>query len=249
MDKDRHSKQYEIMRNIAISSSSGSELVDTAGDALKKSSKLIGLSAGMLVLWDEDYKPIFNATFAENEDENKLLHEMEEELFSSLRKNKQLISAYVTFGGEKPVSGFTLPIKIADEIIGAVIGIQPGKKPLAGEDVFLEALVATLSLSVLAGRWDALIEKTRQEAVLATSASVNHEINNSLQAILGIVQLLPKGKEDFDEETIDKLKLVEESALAIMKVTHKLMQLEKIEYVSYVDGTKMLKLPKDNNST
>ncbi len=248
MDKGKNSQRFQIMRNIAISSYSGAKLAETAEKALEKSSQMIGLAAGTLILWDEKYKPIFDATFASNDNEKKLLYELEQELFSNLRKSRKLISAYVTFGGEQPVSGFTLPVKVGDDIIGAVIGIQPGRQPLVGEDVFLEALAAALSLSVFVDRQEAIGKKARMDAVMATSASVNHEINNPLQAILGIVQLLPKEKDNMDEDTIKKVKVVEQTALEIMKVTHKLMHLSEIEYIDYVDGSKMLKLPEDNDS-
>ena len=248
MDNGKNSQRFQIMRNIAISSYSGVKLAETAEEALEKSSKMIGLAAGTLILWDDEFKPIFDATFASSESEEKLLKELEQELFSNLRKSRQLISAYVTFGGKQPVSGFTLPVKVGDDIIGAVIGIQPGRLPLVGEDVFLEALAAAISLSVFVDRQEAIGKKAQMEAVMATSASVNHEINNPLQAILGIVQLLPKEKDNLDEETIKKLRIVEQSALDIMKVTHKLMHLSEIEYIDYVDGSKILKLPEDNNS-
>jgi len=248
MANGKNSLRFQIMRRIATSTCSGAKLAETAREALEKSSGLIGLAAGTLILWDDEFKSILDVTFASGENEKALLYELEQELFSSLRKSRQLISAYVTFGGEQPVSGFTLPVRAGDEIIGAVIGIQPGKQPLVGEDIFLEALTAALSLSVFVDRQDAINKKIQLDAVKATSASVNHEINNPLQAILGIVQLLPKEKDNLDEATLKKLKVVEEAALEIMKVTHKLMQLGEIEYIDYVDGSKMLKLPEDNDS-
>ncbi len=248
MANEKESQRYQIMRFIATATYSGEKLVETATEALKRSAELIGLTAGTLILWDDDFKPIFNAAFSSNEKETALLNDLENDLFTNLRKNRKLVSAYVTFGGDQPLAGFTLPVKLGEEIIGAVIGIQPGRKPLVGEDVFLEALTAALSLAVIIDRQVSLGKKIQYDAVKATSASVNHEINNPLQAILGIVQLLPKEKDNLDEATIKKLKVVEEAALDIMKVTHKLMRLSEIEYVDYVDGSKMLKLPEDNDS-
>jgi signal transduction histidine kinase len=248
MANEKESQRYQIMRFIATATYSGEKLLETVTEALKKSSELIGLTAGTLILWDDDFKPIFNATFSSNEKETALLNDLESDLFTNLRKNRKLVSAYVTFGGDRPLAGFTLPVRMGEEIIGAVIGIQPGRKPLVGEDVFLEALTAALSLAVIIDRQDSLSKKIQYDAVKATSASVNHEINNPLQAILGIVQLLPKEKDNLDEATIKKLKVVEEAALDIMKVTHKLMRLSEIEYIDYVDGSKMLKLPEDNDS-
>jgi signal transduction histidine kinase len=248
MANEKESQRYQIMRFIATSTYSGGKLVEIARETLRKSAELIGLAAGTLILWNENFTPVFNVTFSAGEKETTLLDELEQELFANLRRNRKLISAYVTFGGEQPISGFTLPVKLGDDIIGAVIGIQPGKQLLVGEDIFLEALTAALSLSVFIDRQESLKKKIQFDAVQATSASVNHEINNPLQAILGIVQLLPKEKDNLDEGTIKKLKVVEEAALDIMKVTHKLMRLGEIEYIDYVDGSKMLKLPEDDDS-
>ena len=87
------------------------------------------------------------------------------------------------------------------------------------------------------------------ELLDATAATVNHEINNLLQAILGTVQLMGKDEDKFDEDTKKKLKLLEQSSLAIMNVTRRLMNVSEIKYTDYVNGTKMLDISTDENST
>lgn len=241
--------QFDVMREIALSSASGANPPETADIALRKTARLVGLSAGALVLWDDQFNPILNVTYAEEDKDKQLLNELEKDLFSNLRKEKHLVSAYVSFGGDEPVSSFTLPIKKGEQILGAVMGVQPGKGSMVREDVFLEALAAALSISVLLGQMDSIVEEAKLDVVLATAATVNDRINNPLQAILGIVQLLPKSRKDLDDELMAKLRLIEESVHTIMKITHKLMNVSEVEFTDYVEGTKMLKLPEDEESS
>jgi signal transduction histidine kinase len=247
MNEERYSKQFEIMRNIALSTASGERAIETARTALRMSADLIGLAAGTLLLWDEEYHPILSVTHADSEEEKRHLTELEEDLFSNLRKERKLVSAYVSFGGDYPVCGFTLPVRKGDEILGAIIGIQPGTGSLVTEDVFLEAFASALSAAFLLDRLNEVVNKHGLDAVIATATTVNHEINNSLQAILGIVQLLTKERKDLDEDIIERLKVIEESAVTIMKVTHKLMNITDVKFTKYIDGTKMLELPEDES--
>jgi signal transduction histidine kinase len=237
------------MQQIALSSTSGEKTAKTADMALLKTAELVGLSAGALILWDSNFEPTLSISYAENAEQKNLLTELENDLFLNLRKSRQLVSAYMSFGGERPISSFTLPVKREEQILGAVIGIRPGRGALVGDDNFLEAVSAVLSMSVVIGLTNEIIEKEKLEAVMATATTVNHEINNPLQAILGTVQLLTKDRTDLDEELVRKLKLIEESGLAITKITHKLMNISEVLLTDYVDGTKMLKLPEDQDSS
>jgi signal transduction histidine kinase len=62
-------------------------------------------------------------------------------------------------------------------------------------------------------------------AITETSIAANHEINNPLFAILGQAQLLLRKYNEKDEDTIRRLKTIEESALRIACVTKKLANL------------------------
>lgn len=248
MSESKYRKQFDILREVAVLSASGKSATNTARNALEMTASAMGLTAAALVLWDAKYKPTLSAAYYGSKSEEDLLSKIEDELFSDLRKNQQLISAYMSFGGENPMSAFTLPIKKGNDVFGAVIGIQPGDRSLAREDEFFEALSASLSLSVQIGQLEVIMEKERFDAVMATATAINHGINNPLQAVLGIVQLLPKEMPDLDERLVKKLKIIEESALAITKITHKLMHLRKIKFTDYIDGTKMLDLPDENDS-
>ena len=161
----------------------------------------------------------------------------------------------MSFGGEPPLQTFTMPIRHADAILGAVIGIQEGDQRLVSEDLFLEAISAALSLYMVADKAQhgkalskELIAKERLAAVQQTAVTVNHEINNPLTAILGNVQLLLMKKKDLDPELIAKLKTVEEAALKIKDVTQKLLRVTSARSVEYAEGTSMLDLSDDTDS-
>jgi K+-sensing histidine kinase KdpD len=249
MDEHKYLKQFEIMRDIAMSASQGLAAAETAHTALEKTSEMIGLSAGSLILWDDNYEPILAVSYTRNETEKSILQNLERDLFVVLRKERQLVSAYMTFGGDKPLSSFTLPIRKGDEILGAVIGIQPGRGSLVNEDLFLEALAAALSTAIALARFNLLAEKEKLEAVIATAATVNHNINNALQAIIGTIQLLTKRKSDLDQNTSEKLQIIEESAMKIMDTIRRLVKVSSVEYSEYVNGSKMLILPEDETSS
>jgi signal transduction histidine kinase len=147
---------------------------------------------------------------------------------------------------------FTHPIRIGGRIFGAVIGIQAGSGTLVRDDIFLEALAASLSVSIVAGgaappSKEAVdeVKKERLNAIIETAATVNHEINNPLTAVLGNVQLLLMRGGELDEEIVRKLKIVEESAIRIKEVTQKLMNISSDNVIEYTSGSKMIDLPEE----
>lgn len=243
-------RQFEIMRDIALSGVSGREPQVTAEAALKGAMKLVGLSAGMLSMWDDNFTPILTVTHSETLQEREALLQLEEELFLSLRRKKHLVSAYLSFGGEKPVATFTLPLRKGEKIFGAVMGVQAGSGSLVSDGEFLEALAAALSLTIIAGGAAepkavdirAQIRKERLDAITEIATTIAHEINNPLTAVLGNVQLLLMKRNDLDEELKKKLKVIEESALRIKDVTQKLISITQERVTEYINGTKMIDL-------
>jgi len=247
--------QFHILREIAQSWTSGNEPAIIAEAALKSSARLLGMSAARLILWDDDGMTILTSGYFETDQDKKRLDDIENDLFSSLRKNNNLISAYLSFGGEIPVTGFTLPLKTKNKILGAVIGIQPGTGSLVREDVFLEALGAALSVSLVASGlgepiadMDKRISKERIKAIIETSTTLNHEINNPLTAVLGNVQLLLMRRDELDKDLIKKLETVEESAMRIRTVMQKLMNLTRDSVTDYAEGLKMIDLSDEDNN-
>jgi signal transduction histidine kinase len=240
--------QFEILRDIVLSASVETNISDTAQAALRGASRLVGLTAATMILWDDKESPILSVSHFEKETERKVLEELEQELYAGLRKNRKLVAAYLSFGGENPSASFTLPLRKGEKILGAVIGIQPGIGTLVREDIFLETLTAALAVASIAGGFGttedtaARIKRERINAIMETAATVNHEINNPLTAVLGNVQLLLLRRDDLDEDLKKKLKAVEESALRIKEVTQKLMKITQDKITDYTDGIKMIDL-------
>ncbi len=251
-DENKVIRQFEILRDIAVLSVESEKISSIAKDALQETGKLINLSAATLMMWDAQHQPTMNISYADSAAERQLLQELESEIFANLRKERKLVSAYVSFGGTNPLSTFTQPIKIGDRIFGAVIGIQTGTGRLVRDDYFLEALAAALSISITAGEMvpaaketSEKMKKERLNAIIETAATVNHEINNPLTAVLGNVQLLLMRTGELDEETVRKLKIVEESAIRIKEVTQKLMNITSDNVTEYTSGSKMIDLSED----
>jgi K+-sensing histidine kinase KdpD len=253
--QNRAIRRFEIIREIALSATEGENLSETAEQALSAASSMLGLSASSLILWDDENKISLAVAHSESDQGKSILARLEEDLFATLRKEKQLVSAYMSFAGETPMAAFTLPLRRAEKIFGALIGVQPGKGSLVKEDIFLETIAASFSLVVLAGRQpsaeaiSARIKKERLDAIIQTAATVSHEINNPLTAILGNIQLLLLKNENLNEELVKKLKIIEESSLRIKEVTQKLMNITQDKITDYVNGVKMIDINEDNSSS
>ncbi len=84
----------------------------------------------------------------------------------------------------------------------------------------LEATVNKLKASQ-----ENLIKSERVAAITETAVAANHEINNPLFSVLGEAQLLLRKYKGEDEETLRRLRMIEESALRISCVTKKLANL------------------------
>ena len=247
---DNEQAKYEILRRLALAGASGQEIRQTASDALKLASDLVGLNAAAMHLWNEKGEVSLSVVQAADESHRARLDALEEDLLVNLRKERQLSSAYLSFAGNPPHHIFTLPIQHDGKTFGAVIGLQEGERTVVGEDVFLETLSASIALNVLAsgagpqsGIATEILDKERLAAIVETAVTVNHEINNPLTAILGNVQLLLMHAENLDENTRQKLKVVEKSAFKIRDVTQRLLRITSVRSVEYVDGTNMLQLP------
>ena len=86
----------------------------------------------------------------------------------------------------------------------------------------------------------------RLEGVLQTVRTLQHEINNPLQVICGMLDLLPIGLGEIDEKSRHRLALLKEATGRIMQVVQgmgRLIYVEQAETVSSPVG-EMLVLPK-----
>jgi len=239
--------KFEILRLLALAGADGDNLNSASQDALVMASDYVGLSAAALYLWDEKYKISLTLTHATDDFNRERLQNLEKDLFQGLRKEEQVISAYLSFGGDRPYHSFTLPLRHGNRIFGAVIGLQEGKRTIVSEDIFLETFSALLALSYTAITKTGdgtpsqdILDKERLSAILETAVTVNHEVNNPLTAILGNIQLLLMKREDLDDELKEKLKVIELSALKIRDVTQRLMRMTTPRTINYSDGTRMV---------
>ncbi|TET94103.1 MAG: hypothetical protein E3J26_05095 [Candidatus Zixiibacteriota bacterium] len=244
--------RFEILKQLALAGSKGEDLTDISERALSQAAGFVDLTAAALFLWDEEFKVTVTVNHAESDAARQRLASLEQELFGNLRKDQNLVSAYMSFGGETPYHSFTLPLRHRKNIFGAIIGLQEGERTIISEDDFLEALSALLALNYAAegiGKEHApareVLDKERLSAIIETAVAVNHEVNNPLTAILGNVQLLLLKRDDLDEELAAKLKTIETSALKIKDVTQRLMRITSPRSVEYSEGTKMLDLSSD----
>ncbi len=151
----------------------------------------------------------------------------------------------MSFGGDAPCHSFTLPLRRGQQVFGAVLGFQEGERTIVSEDVFLDALCASIAISVLASSQNQaptqeFLDQKRLEAIVETAVTVNHEVNNPLTAILGNVQLLLMKREELDSDLLRKLEIIEQSAVKIKDVTQKLLRLTTVRTVNYTDNTNMI---------
>lgn len=241
--------RYDILRQLAVAGARGEAIQPTAEMALHMATNVVGLEAASLYLWDEKFSVTLAVSYGHTDAARETLATIEKNLFSYLRKEQRLLSAYMTFEGNPPLQSFTHPVRFGTKTLGAVVGIQQGERTLVSEDLFIEALSAAISLCVVTtGLQSATslskeqVAKERLGAVQETAVTVNHEINNPLTAILGNVQLLLMKRKELDDELANKLKIIEISALKIRDVTQRLLKIRSVRSVDYADGTAMLDL-------
>ena len=245
MDKSNIDR-FKILSQLAISATAGKEVKESAKTALSLAADYVGLSAAALYLWDDDFNINLSVDYFSSKTAKEILVSLERTLFSQLRKESNLSSAYMTFDDEPVFHSFTLPLKISNNKFGAVIGLQQGERTLLSENLFLESFSALLSLSFAAQKFSSKediseeINKGRTEAIAQTAVTINHEINNPLTAILGNIQLLLMDKEKLNDPLINKLEVVEKSALKIKDVVQKLLKLTDPKSIEYSNGTNMI---------
>ncbi len=243
--------KFDILRQLAVAGSRGEDLAPVSEQALRQAAELLALAAGALYLWDDQFKVTVSVAWAASETGQERLQSLEDDLFSGLRQDKQLVAAYMSFAGDYPCHSFTLPLRHGKRVFGAVIGLQEGEGSIVSEDQFLEALAASLALNYVAGRapdaasssvTDEALQKEKLAGITETAVTVNHEINSPLTAILGNVQLLLRDRDDLDKELVTKLKTIEQSAERIQETTHRLLRVTAPRTIQYAEGIRMLDL-------
>lgn len=245
---DSHAR-FSLLRELALSASHGRRLDQTLQSAIQTAANLAGLSAASVLLWNDSMQPTYAAATAKTQAAADRLRQLEEQLFLQLRRDRAVLSAYISFGGTDPVHSFTLPLRHGSQVLGAVIGLQPADQRPLDEHQFLEALAASISLFAIVdqlsrseGLTESRAERERLGAIMETAVTVNHEINNPLTAILGNVQLLLLKRNDLDAELESKLRVIESAAFKIRDVAQRLLQVKSSRSTPYAEGTSMLDL-------
>ena len=252
--ENQEQNRYEILRGLTSAGSRDEQLDQIGRTALEQTASLIGLDAISLYLWDDQNQITLHLTHSVTDVQATRLTEMEDRLFDGLRREHQLVSAYMSFDGDEPYHSFTLPLRRGRNIFGAVIGLQYGERRTISEDDFLDALTGTLALHAMAASLVGTpskdqIDKERFAAVMETAVTVNDKVNNALQAIIGTVQLLIMHREDLDDELRSQLGVIEKSATRIKRVTQGLLRLTSAKTIEYTPGTLMIDLPDLNDDS
>ncbi|MFQ5500399.1 MAG: histidine kinase dimerization/phospho-acceptor domain-containing protein [Candidatus Zixiibacteriota bacterium] len=247
-----NTNRFELLSRLVRAATTGKDMTRAAEGALEMLAELVGLSAATLYLFESGQKPA-SIGYSKDDKSRLRLAETERELFESLRKERQLASAYLSFAGSPPYHVFTIPLQMGTSTFGAVIGCQEGARTVVSEDDLLSTLCSVLSLAYAAlGHGDAggftreQLDSERLTAIIETAVTVNHEVNNPLTAILGNIQLLLMKRTDLDDDLRAKLKTVEESAMKIRDVTQKLLRLTSAKSVRYADDTTMIDISGDD---
>lgn len=247
-----YARRFEILRRLALSGAAGDDLTASVKNALEGACALLELSAGRIILFSETGESALNVGYAVSDSEKAVLDELESDLFETLRRKRNLRSAYVTFGGDNPLSAFTLPLQRKGVVFGAALGTKPGHGKLSDEDEFLESLAAAIAMTVVVDSSDSFgapgargavreeIDRARLKAVMETAVTVNHEINNPLTAALGNVQLILMQSDNLDPDIRRKLEVVEKSAMQIRDVTQRLLSLKVARSIPYAGKETMI---------
>lgn len=90
-----------------------------------------------------------------------------------------------------------------------------------------------------------LLEAERLAAVGAVVASVNHEINNPLCAIMLNAQLIKEEIESNPENIQQRIDKIEKNVERIQSITQRIQELKDAATTEYVSGDKMLDLEKE----
>lgn len=261
MDTNKAYQQFTLLRSLILKINSAFKLQDLIQEALEKSCEILNLLSGSISLWELKTKePSFRVSFGTDE-HKKFLEELEKNLLNQVWKGYQLQNLYLNVEKEavplpETLSLFSYPIKAEKEIIGAISGISAGPRNLSLEEEFIEAVgnqlgialqkVGGFPVKVTGVSEKELKEKVKSSelsSVMATAVTLNHEINNTLMALLGNAQLLLMQKR-LDPEVVEKLKIIEQSAAKIQELTALLSEIEEPVFKEYAGGIKMLDLEK-----
>ncbi|MCJ7577758.1 MAG: hypothetical protein MUO91_04840 [candidate division Zixibacteria bacterium] len=254
MEKNIDRLKFLLLKELAAKINTSCKIDLILQVALDHSLEIAKLVCASIVLWDEQTKEVKNEVASGVIEKHRILREFDHQAIRLLRNKFSAESIYVTFDMDGPHSIFSYPIRSGKQIVGAITGLSIGHINLSTEEEFLEALSNQLGLAVAkAPGWETQITTEIQEnqikserlkAITETAVTINHEVNTPLSVVLGYAQLLLSRKEELPQDTIDKLKKIEQSALRIKEVTHKLTKIIEPVIVKYAGEVRMVDLDK-----
>lgn len=246
--------KFLLLKELAAKINTSIKIDSILKEALDNSLEIVRLVCASIILWDEKTKEVKNEVTSGSMDKHKILREFDLQAIRLMRNKFSAESIYVTFDLDGPHSIFSYPIRSEKQIVGAITGVCTGRRNLSQEEEFLEALSNQLGLAVeKASGWQSRITAELQEnqikserlkAMIETAVTINHEVNTPLSVVLGYAQLLLSRKEELAQDTIDKVKKIEQGALRIKEVTHKLTRMIEPVIVKYAGSVKMVDLEK-----
>ncbi len=171
-------------------------------------------------------------------------------------------------GKERRFTSFvSLPLRAADKLIGVLnlghstanmylktdmdaFSVMAEELSIIVETFILRAqleeknAMLTKTLDELNDTQGLLVEKERLAAMGELVVTVNHEINNPLTSIIGLVEILELSAATLSPQKVqDALKAILKEANRIQDITRRLSQLSNSEAKDYVGDTRMTKLP------
>src|SRR5512138_906734 len=108
--------RFDILRQLAVAGYRGEDFRPTAEMALRQAADIVGLSAAAMYLWDDKMTVSLAVAYAESDPARQTLASLEDTLFAGLRRERQLLAAYMSFAGNPPLQTFTMPIRHRDKI-------------------------------------------------------------------------------------------------------------------------------------
>lgn len=237
-------QKYNSLRKIITAPANPAEAVEQLREALDSASRALGVESAAVVLLDPEGKAILDVRCGDTA-LGEVLKELEKRMIDSLRSQFGLHNLYSTLNHDGEKSVFSYMIKSGDKKLGAVSGICNGSRNIALEEEFIE--VVAEALKKVYGQASQL-GAARLEAMRETTATLNHEINNPLTAVLGNVQLLLMKSDELPEDIVRRLQSIEEGSLRIRDVLSRMLKLQEAKATSYIDDTKMIDLQDSNDS-
>jgi K+-sensing histidine kinase KdpD len=252
MEINVEQKKFLLLKKLAKKINSSAEINEVIQEALDGLLEVLGLQCTSVTLWDERTKNITSQLTCGAIEKVKVLCDFYEKILQAMREQINVESIYATFDSEGPHSAFSYPVKKEGVIIGAITGLDEGYKNLSHNEELLEAVSNLLATAATKGAvWMEkmngeihadLVKSERLKAIVETSVTISHEINNPLAAITGYVQLILSRPEKLDQDTIDKLKKIETGATRIKDVTTRLLKIVEPVVVRYAGDVRMVDL-------